>query len=107
MRVKFFIFFLNSFPGATCETLLQKFNSVHKDNLFYEIPQKRENAFIVRHYAGKVKYQVKLIIFWKFFYYYKYLCFLEIYKLLLVTDNLSLYFQLQINWSYMIHLDTL
>ena len=47
-----------SFPGATNETLLQKFNSVHKDNSFYEIPQRRENAFIVRHYAGKVKYQV-------------------------------------------------
>ena len=48
-----------SFPGATSETLLQKFNSVHKDCPFYEIPQKKENAFIVRHYAGKVKYQVR------------------------------------------------
>ncbi|XP_023707934.1 unconventional myosin-IXa isoform X6 [Cryptotermes secundus] len=47
-----------SFPGATNETLLQKFNSVHKENNFYEIPQRREAAFIVRHYAGKVKYQV-------------------------------------------------
>ncbi|XP_065224768.1 unconventional myosin-IXAa-like isoform X2 [Planococcus citri] len=47
-----------NFPGATSETLLQKFNSVHKENPFYEIPQKKENAFIVRHYAGKVKYQV-------------------------------------------------
>ncbi|KAJ9600223.1 hypothetical protein L9F63_009483, partial [Diploptera punctata] len=47
-----------NFPGATNETLLQKFNSVHKDSNFYEIPQRRESAFIVRHYAGKVKYQV-------------------------------------------------
>ncbi|XP_018913813.1 unconventional myosin-IXb isoform X2 [Bemisia tabaci] len=47
-----------NFPGASNETLLQKFNSVHKDNPFYEVPQRRENAFIVRHYAGKVKYQV-------------------------------------------------
>uniref|UniRef100_A0A069DY68 Putative myosin class v heavy chain n=1 Tax=Panstrongylus megistus TaxID=65343 RepID=A0A069DY68_9HEMI len=47
-----------NFPGASNETLLQKFNSVHKDNMFYEMPQKREAAFIVRHYAGKVKYQV-------------------------------------------------
>jgi hypothetical protein len=31
---------------------------VHKENNFYEVPQKREAAFIVRHYAGKVKYQV-------------------------------------------------
>lgn len=48
----------SSFPGASNETLLQKFNSVHKENMFYEMPQKREAAFIVRHYAGKVKYQV-------------------------------------------------
>lgn len=48
---------LISFPGATNETLLQKFNSVNKDNEYYEAPQKRESAFIVRHYAGKVKYQ--------------------------------------------------
>ena len=47
----------SSFPGATNETLLQKFNSVNKDNEYYEVPQKREAAFIVRHYAGKVKYQ--------------------------------------------------
>lgn len=48
-----------SFPGATNETLLQKFNSCHKENnQFYEKPQKKENAFIIKHYAGKVKYQV-------------------------------------------------
>lgn len=55
---KFPLHFIFSFPGATNETLVQKFNSVHKDNEFYEIPQRRESAFIVRHYAGKVKYQV-------------------------------------------------
>ena len=47
-----------NFPGATNETFLQKINSVHKDNAFYEIPQKREAAFIIKHYAGKVKYQI-------------------------------------------------
>lgn len=47
-----------SFPGATNETLLQKFNTVHKENPFYEKPQRKEYAFIVKHYAGKVKYQV-------------------------------------------------
>lgn len=47
-----------SFPGATNETLLQKFNTVHRDNKFYQKPQKKEGAFIVVHYAGKVKYQV-------------------------------------------------
>lgn len=54
----FFLSPIFSFPGATNETLLQKFNSVHKDNKFYEKPQKKENAFIIRHYAGQVKYQV-------------------------------------------------
>ncbi|XP_048484766.1 unconventional myosin-IXAa isoform X2 [Plutella xylostella] len=47
-----------NFPWATNETLLQKFNSVHEDNPFYEKPQRREPAFIVKHYAGRVKYQV-------------------------------------------------
>lgn len=47
-----------NFPWATNEALLQKFNSVHKDNHFYEKPTRREAAFIVRHYAGRVKYQV-------------------------------------------------
>ncbi|KAL1505209.1 hypothetical protein ABEB36_004823 [Hypothenemus hampei] len=47
-----------NFPGATVETLLQKFNTVHKDNKFYKKPQKKEAAFIIEHYAGKVKYQV-------------------------------------------------
>ncbi|XP_011882942.1 PREDICTED: unconventional myosin-IXb-like isoform X2 [Vollenhovia emeryi] len=46
-----------NFPGATNETLLQKFNTVHKENPFYEAPQRREAAFVVRHYAGAVKYQ--------------------------------------------------
>ncbi|XP_069162401.1 unconventional myosin-IXb isoform X4 [Procambarus clarkii] len=47
-----------SFPAATNETFLQKINTVHKDNKYYEIPHKRESAFIIKHYAGKVKYQV-------------------------------------------------
>ncbi|KAK2719040.1 unconventional myosin-IXAa-like isoform X2 [Artemia franciscana] len=47
-----------SFPGASNETLLHKFQTAHKDDEYYEVPQKRESAFIVRHYAGKVKYQV-------------------------------------------------
>lgn len=54
------LFYYYSFPGATNETLLQKFNTVHKDNKFYEKPQRREPAFIVNHYAGRVKYQVRI-----------------------------------------------
>ncbi|XP_059490432.1 unconventional myosin-IXa-like isoform X2 [Neocloeon triangulifer] len=48
-----------NFPGASDETLLQKYNTVHKENKFYEVPHRREAAFIVQHYAGKVKYQVR------------------------------------------------
>ena len=47
-----------SFPGATNETLLQKFHKENKNNEFYEVPQKFEHAFLINHYAGKVKYQV-------------------------------------------------
>ncbi|XP_049872025.1 unconventional myosin-IXAa-like [Pectinophora gossypiella] len=50
-----------NFPWATNETLLQKFNSVHEDNPFYEKPSRREPAFVVRHYAGRVKYQVTVM----------------------------------------------
>lgn len=59
LKKKFF-----SFPGSSSDTLLQKFNSVHKENKFYEMPQRKENAFIVKHYAGRVKYQV--IYFYQF-----------------------------------------
>jgi myosin heavy subunit len=48
-----------SFPGGSNENLLHKFNNIHKENPFYEKPQRKENAFIIRHYAGKVKYQVR------------------------------------------------
>ncbi|XP_043231703.1 unconventional myosin-IXAa-like isoform X4 [Amphibalanus amphitrite] len=47
-----------NFPGATNETLLQKFHKENKNNEFYEVPQKFEHAFLIHHYAGKVKYQV-------------------------------------------------
>lgn len=53
-----FLFF--SFPGGTNEALLQKFNSIHNNTKFYEKPQRKEGAFIIRHYAGKVKYQVSV-----------------------------------------------
>lgn len=31
---------------------------MHKENKFYQKPQKKEAAFSIVHYAGKVKYQV-------------------------------------------------
>lgn len=48
-----------NFSGATNAMLLQKFQNHHKKNAFYDMPQKRENAFLVHHYAGRVKYQIK------------------------------------------------
>ncbi|EEC15052.1 myosin-IX, putative [Ixodes scapularis] len=49
-----------NFSGATNAMLLQKFQNQHKNSPFYEVPQKRENAFLVHHYAGRVKYQIKV-----------------------------------------------
>ncbi|XP_055339846.1 unconventional myosin-IXAa-like isoform X2 [Paramacrobiotus metropolitanus] len=48
-----------SFPGATNETLLEKYRRHQVTNEHFGSPQKRENAFIVHHYAGTVKYDVK------------------------------------------------
>lgn len=48
-----------NFSGATNAMLLQKFQNHHKKSPFYGMPQKRENAFLVHHYAGRVKYQIK------------------------------------------------
>ncbi|KAK2161935.1 hypothetical protein LSH36_107g02020 [Paralvinella palmiformis] len=48
-----------NFPGATNETLLNKFHTQHATNSYYEVPQMRESAFIINHYAGRVKYHIK------------------------------------------------
>ncbi|KAL3997136.1 Myosin head (motor domain) family protein [Acanthocheilonema viteae] len=45
--------------NGTDESMLDKLNHFLKNNEYYETPQKRESAFIVAHYAGKVKYQIK------------------------------------------------
>uniref|UniRef100_A0A915BD69 Myosin motor domain-containing protein n=1 Tax=Parascaris univalens TaxID=6257 RepID=A0A915BD69_PARUN len=44
--------------NGTDESMLEKLNHFLKNNEYYEVPQKRELAFIVAHYAGKVKYQI-------------------------------------------------
>lgn len=60
-----------SFPAATNDTLLSKFHHHHsKGNVYYEAPQKRETAFTVVHYAGKVKYQIKVFLVLIFTYMY-------------------------------------
>ncbi|VDK70855.1 unnamed protein product [Litomosoides sigmodontis] len=45
--------------NGTDESMLDKLNHFLRSNEYYETPQKRESAFIVAHYAGKVKYQIK------------------------------------------------
>lgn len=48
-----------SFPGATNKTLLTKFSYHHKNATYYQVPQLKEEAFMIVHYAGKVKYQIE------------------------------------------------
>lgn len=51
---------LSSFPQATDSTLLEKFKQQHQDNAFFVQTPVREPAFVIRHFAGKVKYQIKV-----------------------------------------------
>ncbi|KAM7424521.1 hypothetical protein PAMA_000728 [Pampus argenteus] len=44
-----------NFPQATNQTLLDKFKRQHEGNSYIEFPAVMEPAFIIRHYAGKVK----------------------------------------------------
>uniref|UniRef100_A0A8C1IPB3 Myosin IXAb n=1 Tax=Cyprinus carpio TaxID=7962 RepID=A0A8C1IPB3_CYPCA len=49
-----------NFPQASNQTLLEKFKRQHEGNIYIEFPAVMEPAFIIRHYAGKVKYSVKV-----------------------------------------------
>jgi len=44
--------------NGTDKSMLDKLNTFLKGNEYYEIPHKKEDAFIIAHYAGKVKYQI-------------------------------------------------
>uniref|UniRef100_A0A3P9JVP6 Myosin IXAa n=1 Tax=Oryzias latipes TaxID=8090 RepID=A0A3P9JVP6_ORYLA len=48
-----------NFPQATNQTLLDKFRRQHEGNRYIEFSAVMEPAFIIKHYAGKVKYGVK------------------------------------------------
>lgn len=52
-----------SFPHATDETLLAKFKQQHQGNKYFVSTPVMEPAFVIRHFAGKVKYQIKVT--WK------------------------------------------
>lgn len=49
----------SNFPHATYRTLLAKFKQQHEDNKYFVGTPVMEPAFIITHFAGKVKYQIK------------------------------------------------
>ncbi|XP_062869528.1 si:zfos-588f8.1 isoform X3 [Trichomycterus rosablanca] len=49
----------SNFPHATDSTLLAKFKQQHERNHYFVPTPVMEPAFVIRHFAGKVKYQVK------------------------------------------------
>uniref|UniRef100_A0A8D0L6U4 Myosin IXB n=1 Tax=Sphenodon punctatus TaxID=8508 RepID=A0A8D0L6U4_SPHPU len=49
----------SNFPHATNQTLLAKFKQQHEENKFFVATPVMEPAFIIQHFAGKVKYQIK------------------------------------------------
>ncbi len=53
-----------SFPHATDETLLAKFKQQHQGNKYFVPTPVLEPAFVIRHFAGKVKYQIKVQQAW-------------------------------------------
>uniref|UniRef100_A0AAZ3Q7E9 Unconventional myosin-IXb n=1 Tax=Oncorhynchus tshawytscha TaxID=74940 RepID=A0AAZ3Q7E9_ONCTS len=49
----------SNFPHATDKTLLAKFKQQHQDNKYFVPTPVMEPAFVIHHFAGKVKYQIK------------------------------------------------
>ncbi|KAM4739642.1 unconventional myosin-IXb isoform 2-T2 [Anableps anableps] len=49
----------SNFPHATDETLLAKFKQQHHGNKYFIPTPVMEPAFVIRHFAGKVKYHIK------------------------------------------------
>ncbi|XP_015220976.2 unconventional myosin-IXb isoform X2 [Lepisosteus oculatus] len=49
----------SNFPRATDKTLLAKFKQQHQSNGFFVPTPVMEPAFVIRHFAGTVKYQIK------------------------------------------------
>jgi len=44
--------------GATNQSMLTSFANQHRNNPLFEMPPCFKDAFIIKHYAGKVKYQI-------------------------------------------------
>lgn len=49
-----------SFPHATDKTLLAKFKQQHQGNKYFIPTPVMEPAFVIQHFAGKVKYHIKV-----------------------------------------------
>ncbi|XP_078141604.1 unconventional myosin-IXb isoform X7 [Centroberyx gerrardi] len=49
----------SNFPHATDKTLLAKFKQQHQGNKYFVPTPVMEPAFVIQHFAGKVKYQIK------------------------------------------------
>ncbi|XP_067871869.1 LOW QUALITY PROTEIN: unconventional myosin-IXb-like [Heterodontus francisci] len=49
----------SNFPHATNQTLLAKLKQQHEDNRFFVGTPVMEPAFVIQHFAGRVKYQIK------------------------------------------------
>ncbi|XP_062371539.1 si:zfos-588f8.1 isoform X5 [Sardina pilchardus] len=49
----------SNFPHATDKTLLAKFKQQHHSNKYFVATPVMEPAFVIRHFAGNVKYQIK------------------------------------------------
>lgn len=44
--------------GATNQSMLTSFANQHRNHTLFEMPPSFKDAFIIKHYAGKVKYQI-------------------------------------------------
>ncbi|ESO09899.1 hypothetical protein HELRODRAFT_190322 [Helobdella robusta] len=49
----------SNLPCGSNEILLGKFHAAHQSNAYYDVPHRKQNAFIILHYAGKVKYYIQ------------------------------------------------
>lgn len=49
-----------SLPQATDETLLDKLKQQHQDNPFFIPSSNTELTFVIQHFAGRVKYHIKV-----------------------------------------------
>lgn len=52
-----------SLTMGTDESLQDKFNKHHANNPCYEMPPTKEPVFSIVHYAGKVKYKIKVTVY--------------------------------------------